>query len=114
MRNLCDPLFFGRPARLSGMQLEEIQRILKSREQELRELGVASLLVFGSVARREESVDSDVDMLVGFDRPTGLFGLIRLRLFLESHLQCKIDLGTVRSLRSEFRDEALAEAVRVA
>jgi predicted nucleotidyltransferase len=71
-------------------------------------------MVFGSVARREERPDSDVDMLVEFSRPTGLFGLIRLRLFLEEQLGCRVDIGTPNSLRPKVRETALAEAVRVA
>jgi len=99
---------------LKRMKLEEVQQVVKTHGEELRTLGVASLMVFGSVARHEERADSDVDMLVEFSRPTGLFGLIRLRLFLEEKLGCSVDLGTPRSLRPGIREAALAEAVRVA
>ena len=96
------------------MTLDEVQQAVTAHGDELRALGVESLMVFGSVARHEESADSDVDMLVEFSRPTGLFGLIRLRLFLEERLGCSVDLGTARSLRPGIREAALAEAVRVA
>ena len=96
------------------MNLEEVRHIVQKHRQELQALGVASLMVFGSVARHEEGPDSDVDMLVEFSRPTGLFGLIRLRLFLEEQLECRVDLGTPDSLRPGIRKAALAEAVRVA
>jgi hypothetical protein len=96
------------------MRLAEVRRILDRHRAELTDLHVASLSVFGSVARNEERPDSDVDMLVEFDQPTGLFGLIRLRQRLESLLGCPVDLGTPASLRSELRERALAEAVRVA
>ncbi len=99
---------------LGLMKLEEVQQVVKSHGEELRVLGVESLMVFGSVARHEERADSDVDMLVEFSRPTGLFGLIRLRLFLEERLGCSVDLGTSQSLRPAIREAALAEAVRVA
>lgn len=96
------------------MNLDSVRRILEQHQDELDSMGVASLRVFGSVARREERPDSDVDMLVEFSQPTGLFGLIRLRLWLEDRLGCPVDLGTPESLRSTIRDAALSEAVRVA
>jgi hypothetical protein len=96
------------------MELEDVRQIVADHREELSALGVASLMVFGSVARHEETPESDVDMLVEFSRPTGLFGLIRLRLFLEERLRCRVDLGTPDSLRPALREAALAEAVRVA
>lgn len=101
--------------RIGGrMDLSAVQRILEQHGDELAAMGVASLMVFGSVARHEERPDSDVDMLVEFSRPTGLFGLIQLRQFLEARLGCPVDLGTPDSLRPGIREVALAEAVRVA
>ena len=96
------------------MELEEVRRIVGQHRDELSAMGVESLMAFGSVARHEERSDSDVDMLVNFSRPTGLFGLIRLRLFLEEMLGHSVDLGTAGSLRPSIRENALAEAVRVA
>ena len=40
----------------------------------LREHGVASAYLFGSVARGEEGPDSDLDLLVTFERPDSSFG----------------------------------------
>ena len=96
------------------MQVDDVRRILSGHRAELSALGVASLSVFGSVARGEAGPDSDVDFLVDFSRPTGLLGLTRLRLFLEQLLQRRVDLGTVDGLRPAIRQTALAEAVRVA
>ncbi len=96
------------------MQLEDVRRVVGRHREQLSALGVASLMVFGSVARHEARPDSDVDMLVEFSRPTGLLGLIRVRLLLEEMLGRPVDLGTPDSLRPSIRDAALAEAVRVA
>ena len=57
--------------------------------------------LFGSYSRGEQRVDSDVDLLVKFDRsrPIGLFAYVRMRRELEERLGCKIDLveeGTLR------------------
>ncbi len=57
--------------------------------------------LFGSFARGEEREDSDVDLLVKFDRsfPIGLFAYIRMHRELEELLGRKVDLveeGTLR------------------
>ncbi len=57
--------------------------------------------LFGSFARGEEREDSDVDLLVKFDRssPIGLFAYSRMHRELEEKLGRKVDLveeGTLR------------------
>ena len=57
--------------------------------------------IFGSFARGEEREDSDVDVLVKFDRsmPIGLFAYVRMHRELEEKLGRKVDLveeGTLR------------------
>jgi predicted nucleotidyltransferase len=42
-------------------------------------LGVRSLDLFGSVARGDAGPGSDVDLLVEFDRPVGLFHFFRVQ-----------------------------------
>jgi predicted nucleotidyltransferase len=44
---------------------------------ELARFKVKSLAIFGSVARGEASADSDVDLLVEFLEPVGLFEFVR-------------------------------------
>ena len=57
--------------------------------------------LFGSFARGEEQEDSDVDLLVKFDRsiPIGLFAFARMHRELEESVGRKVDLveeGTLR------------------
>ncbi len=62
------------------MKRDEIIRILNEHRAELaKQYGVKSLALFGSVARDEATPASDVDLLVEFDRPVGLFGLFALQ-----------------------------------
>ena len=96
------------------MDLAGVQAVLAAHRAELHSQGVSSLRVFGSVARAEQRLDSDVDMLVEFERPAGMFALIELRLQLEEWLGCPVDLGTSESLRPSIRNHVLQEAVRVA
>jgi predicted nucleotidyltransferase len=97
------------------MKRNDVLSILHKHEDELREkFGVESLALFGSVARDEARPDSDVDLLVEFNRPVGLFGLAALQQRLESLFGCKVDLGTPHSLRPGMKERVLQEAIHVA
>ena len=76
-----------------------------------RDFRVKSLELFGSVARDEATSLSDVDLLVEFNQPTGLFGMFRLQDYLEDQLGCRVDLGTRDSLKPQLRQRILAEAI---
>lgn len=78
----------------------------------LKDFGVKSLLLFGSVARDEARADSDVDLLVEFDYPVGLFTFVRLKRYLEEILKSSVDLGTPDSLKPYLREPVLREAIR--
>jgi predicted nucleotidyltransferase len=96
------------------MKKSEVIRILKKRQKELEQhFNVASLSLFGSVARDEATADSDVDLLVEFSKPVGLFQFIELQQRLEELLDCKVDLGTPRSLKPRIKEHVLQEAIRV-
>jgi predicted nucleotidyltransferase len=95
------------------MKQNEIILKLKKKKSALKEFGVRSMALFGSFARGEAKRTSDIDILVEFDRPVGLFEFARLKLYLEEMLGRKVDLVTPEALRNEMRDEILREALRV-
>ncbi|MBZ8183099.1 nucleotidyltransferase family protein [Oscillatoria salina] len=94
------------------MEREQILRLLESHRERFDEFAVKALFLFGSVARGEATVDSDVDVLVEFDRPVGLFTLLGLQSYLEELLGCSVDVGTLSSLRPHLRETVLKEAIR--
>jgi hypothetical protein len=96
------------------MTRQEVLNKLAENREKLRDFSVKSLAIFGSVARDQAGDYSDVDVLVDFEegKPIGLFAFIRLMLFLEDLLGCKVDLATRDSLRSELRERILQEAIR--
>jgi predicted nucleotidyltransferase len=62
---------------------------------ELREhYGVRSLALFGSYARGEQTAESDLDLLVTFDRTPGLLAFVNLQHRLEDRLGLRVDLAT--------------------
>jgi len=96
------------------MQRAQVIAILNKHRNILSEhYGVKSLALFGSVARDEASANSDVDLLVDFDRPVGLFGLFALQDYLETILGCSVDLGTPNSLKPRIREKVLSESMYV-
>jgi uncharacterized protein len=97
------------------MKRNDVMRILQKERQELvKHYNISSLSVFGSVARDDARQDSDVDILVEFSRPVGLFQFIELQQRLEALLGSKVDLGTPRSLKPRIKEQVLQEAIRVA
>ncbi len=72
-----------------------------------------SLSLFGSGARNQIKPDSDIDFLVEFDSPVGLFGLFKVQHYLEDILERSVDLGTLKALREHLREPVLEKAIRV-
>ena len=94
------------------MDRDKALQILSEHKDELKEKhGVKSIAIFGSTARNEATPDSDVDILVEFERPIGLFELSRLQFHLESILARDVDLTTPGGLIPQLRDQILEEAV---
>lgn len=96
------------------MNLATLSSLITHHQEDLYNRGVKNLSVFGSLARGEESDSSDIDLLVEFDRPVGLFEFIRLKLFLENLTGKSVDLVTPDALRPGMRKEILNEAIHVA
>jgi predicted nucleotidyltransferase len=96
------------------MKQEAVLQILRQKKAEMAErFGVQSLALFGSVARDEANANSDVDLLVEFNRPVGYFGLFALQDYLEQLLGCPVDLGTLDSLKPHLREQIQGELLRV-
>lgn len=95
------------------MLFGEAQRILNRHKENLRELGVKALSLFGSVARNESSFDSDVDVLIEFDSKRGLFCFVSIKNYLETLLGCDVDLVTKNALHPALQKKILDEAKSV-
>ncbi len=98
----------------SIMRRNEAIQILQGEAQSLLDYySISALFLFGSVARDEAQEDSDVDILVEFNDPIGLFQLIALKRDLETLLGCRVDIGTRRSLKPQVKGRVLQEAIRI-
>jgi uncharacterized protein len=93
------------------MKQQEVLAILARHRDELKQFGVNSLSLFGSMSRGEATAASDVDILVEFSRPVGMLTFIRLKQRLTEILGQRVDLATPKALRPAWRERILQEAV---
>ena len=82
--------------------LNSIFEILKKHKSELVDkYELSQLAIFGSYARRQQRENSDVDILVEFNRPIGL-EFIDLAEELEQILQIKVDLVSKKGIKKKY------------
>lgn len=88
-------------------------RTLRQHEPELKAAGIAHLLLFGSVARGDNSAWSDVDLMAEFDpsKRRTLISMTRLENRLSDLLGARVDLSPAQAMREPVRTRALSEAV---
>jgi predicted nucleotidyltransferase len=67
--------------------------------------------VFGSVARGEDTAESDIDLIVDLAPRTGLVSLGSLERELEKVLGVAVDVVPADSLRPKMQAEVEAEAI---
>ena len=78
-----------------------------------RQWPIASLAIFGSVARNEATAESDLDVLVEFDGPVSLSEFLALEAELARLSRRHVDLVTRRALKPFIGQRVLSEAVPV-
>jgi uncharacterized protein len=94
------------------MKRQDILDRLIANRTKLEARGVKSVALFGSAVRGEETDTRDVDLLVEFDQPTGLLGLIKLKHELQEMLEVEnVDLITRDGLHPALKERILSEAV---
>lgn len=94
--------------------IEEIKKQINALKKKLHtDYGVSGIEVFGSYVRGEQREDSDLDILVEFDREVSLLDVVGLELFLSDTIGVKTDVVLRRSVRKELKDIIFKEAVPV-
>lgn len=74
---------------------------------------VRTLEVFGSYVRNEQNQESDLDVLVTFDKTPGLLKFVSLENRLSDLLGVKVDLVMKTALKPRIGENILREAVPV-
>lgn len=94
--------------------IKYIEHILSEEKEHLKdEFKVSSIGVFGSFARGEQQQDSDLDLLVEFEKPISMFRYIDLEDHLSDLLGMKVDLVTRNALKPKIGKTILQEVVMI-
>ena len=80
--------------RLGLAERERVLALLRTREPELRALGVSLLRLYGSMARGEAGPESDVDLMAELDH--------RAKFSLIDHVGLEFDLGDLLGRRVDI------------
>ena len=93
-------------------RLSKIKDIIKQNKREIEaKYKVKEIGVFGSTVRGEEKKRSDIDILVEFKEPIGLFDFMELEEYLENILGGKVDLVSKKALKPRIGQYILKEVV---
>lgn len=88
-------------------RLDDILAILRAHQDDLRARGVLHAGVFGSVARGEDTEDSDVDVALDLDpeRSVGLIAYVGIGQYLEELIGQPVDTVTRPCRKPALREE---------
>jgi predicted nucleotidyltransferase len=102
-------------ASVQPLDRDALVALLQDHASEIRDLGVASLAIFGSRARGDQRGDSDLDVLVGDDpsRPFTLYELVRVERLLERLTGLDVHVSTRDGFRADRLQRVLKDAVSV-
>ena len=96
------------------MNRDDVLDLLRAHKVSLAQrFGVTELALFSSFARDQATDDSDVDILVRFDKPATSDAFFGTQFYLEDLLGRPVDLATNRDLRVEIRPYVEREIVNV-
>ena len=81
---------------------QEILNRIRQNSPALKEkYPIGSMALFGSYARSEQKSDSDIDILVDFNKPVGM-EVVDLAIDLENLFNHKVDLVTYNAIKNRL------------
>ena len=98
------------------MDRNQILTILKDHKKDIsHRYHLKKIGIFGSYARQEETVASDLDILIEFDGDVdGIFLLkLNLKKELQELFQMPVDLCREHQIKGIFKDQILKDAIYV-
>ena len=94
-------------------QLDRLQRLKDKILEIARKHNAEKVYVFGSCARKEETPESDIDLLVEFNQAATLFDQVDIQEEVCTLLDRQVDVVSKRGLHPYIRSRILAEAVEL-
>ena len=92
-------------------QLDRLYNLKSQINEIVQRHNAEKVYVFGSCARKEETPESDIDLLVELKQGATLFDLMDIQDDLQTLLNCKVDVVSKRGLHPYIKDDVLREAV---
>jgi predicted nucleotidyltransferase len=94
--------------------IDEIKEIIDIHKDALRkEYGLKEIGVFGSYVRGAQRADSDLDILIEFEKPVGFVKFLRLENRLSDLLGVKVEMVTKKALKPFIGKRILQEVIYV-
>ncbi len=79
----------------------------------LKEMGISRSFIFGSYARKEQKMGSDLDLMVELGENKSLLDLVVLKLRLEKELGIKVDILTSDSVHPDIKKSIMKEKIEI-
>ncbi|WP_456479171.1 nucleotidyltransferase family protein [Nautilia sp.] len=93
---------------------KEIIQKLKSLKPVLKEkFGIEEFAVFGSVARGDDTENSDIDIVIIKAKKKNYFDLLEVKYFLRDCLHKEIDIGYYDAIRPIFKKHINKDLINV-
>jgi predicted nucleotidyltransferase len=95
------------------MNREQIIATLRAHESQLRQRGVLHVALFGSAARGETKLASDIDIMIDLEpeAPIGLFEYVAITQYLEDLFPTRVDVANRSKMKPPVRPRAEQDAI---
>jgi len=95
-------------------KLRDIKAILAKHKPEIqKKFKVREIGIFGSHTRGMQKEKSDIDVLVEFFEPVGLFEFMDLEEYLQTLFGVKVDLVSRKALKPHIGKQILREVIYI-
>jgi len=92
----------------------DIEKIIEEKREELFiKYKIKNIGIFGSYARNNAKERSDIDLIVEFEEPVSLLGVIKAENYLTELLGIRVDLVPKEDIRKELKETILKEVIYI-
>ena len=87
---------------------EKILQIINENKESIKKFGVKNIGLFGSCAKNKQKKESDIDLLVEFEKGKKTFdNYMDLKFYLEDLFGCNVDLVIKEALKVDLKPNIL-------
>jgi uncharacterized protein len=97
------------------MEKQKAIDVIGAKAEPFKRLGVTALYLYGSTARGEAKIGSDIDIFIDIDSASrfNLFDFMEIKFALEDETGIPVDVATRDGLHPRLRERIEQSAVRV-